>query len=352
MQRFGLGALAILLEVVATMPGGQSPAAPVEAYAAAVRVYAATGEPAAAVEGIRDWSIDRFGDAVREYAMRADAALDVAAVLQLEFGMLSVTAAPDLASQHLDLGHELVRGLRARALTPWRMSNEAAAAFAERWHLAAVSVFLYANDAGRAGPFIDRGLELMPASADLRLMAGIASELRGLSLGVDDRSGILTRGTRAQEERNRLLRWAENAYRQLLTDQPAFARARVRLGRLLWTLGRSGPAVVELERARTDALEPSQQYLAAMFLGGLHDEKGEHDAARTAYEQALAIVPGSQAATVALGHLDVMAGRPDRAQARAHAFLSLPPAADPWWTYENGGIQWEAVYWLRRTVRQ
>ncbi|MGE0866043.1 MAG: hypothetical protein AB7P34_19245 [Vicinamibacterales bacterium] len=352
MLRLGIVTLAMLLGAVATMSGGQAPAGPVEAYAAAVRVYAATGEPAAAVEGIRGWSLSQFEGAAREYQMRADAALETAAVLQLEFGMLSVTAAPGLASQHLDLGFEVLRRLRARAATPGLVSSEEAATFAERWHVAAVSVFLYANDLARAGPFIDRGLEMVPASRDLRLMAALAGELRGLAVGVDDRSGILTRGSRAQVERNRWLQWAENAYRRLLADQPAFTRARVRLGRVLWLLGKRDGALVELERARTDASEPLQQYLALMFLGALHDEKREYDAARTAYEHAMILVPVSQAATVALGHLDVMAGRPDRAQERARAFLAKPSVPDPWWTYENGGIEWESVYWLRRRVRQ
>lgn len=352
MQRSGIVTLAMLLGVVATVSGRQSPAGRVAAYAAAVRVYVATGEPAAAIEGIRDWSLPQFEDAVREYQMRADAALEAAAVLQLEFGMLSVTAAPGLASQHLDLGHQLIKRLRASAAAPGATSSEAAAAFAERWHVAAVSVFLYANDTARAGPFIDRGLEMVPDSRDLRLMAALAGELRGLAIGVDDRSGILTRGTRAQVERNRWLQWAENGYRQLLADQPAFTRARVRLGRVLWLLGKRDGALVALERARTDASEPLQQYLALMFLGALHDEKREYDAARVAYEQAMALVPVSQAATVALGHLDVMAGRPSRAQERARAFLAKPSVPDPWWTYENGGIEWESVYWLRRRVRQ
>jgi Flp pilus assembly protein TadD len=145
---------------------------------------------------------------------------------------------------------------------------------------------------------------------------------------------------------------AKRRYADLVKESPAFVKARIRLGRVLWMLEEFEASQLELEHALDQARDPAQRYLSSMFLGALYERKGDLAGARAAYEAARTAAPRSQAATVALGHLEVLAGRPDRAQALARELLSAPPVADEWWSYKNGGFEIAALAWLRSRVWQ
>jgi tetratricopeptide (TPR) repeat protein len=344
-----------LLVVVAAMaalcasPSGQSAGGPDAAYANAVRAYVEGHDVARAVAPLAPLSEQRVEKAVEDYLTQPESLLTAAAVLHLEIGVGVVTLAPAIAAKHLDLGHLLVRKLRERARQEQRPTPADAAAFAERWYVAAASTFLMINDAVRAVPLIGRGLEVAPRSLDLRLMEGIVADLSALSFNPVD---AVTETQRIRFEVSRLqeLMRAKRTFAQILVDAPSFTRARIRLGRVLWLLNEREAALVELRRAQGEAHEAEQRYLTAMFLGAIYEQKGDVTDARRAYEAALAVAPASQAATVALGYLDVMAGRPDRAQALAHQLWSAPPVADEWWSYKNGGFETVALGWLRSRV--
>lgn len=340
-----LGAAA--MAALGASTSGQAAGAPDGEYATAVRAYVEGHDAAKAVGSLAAWTPGHFGTAIEKYLAQPEAMQAAAAVLQLEIGLGVVTRAPALASQHLELGHLIVRTLRATL----RLSRDEATAFAERWYVAAASTCLMVNDPACAAPFINRGLQVAPASLGLRLMAGILDDLEGLSFNPDDARGGMARGRLVAARLQAFLR-AKDRYAKLVDDVPSFVRARVRLGRVLWMLGEVDAAQVQLLRAQAEAREPVQQYLAAMFLGALHEQKGDLARARLSYESALALAPASQAATVALGYLDVVAGTPDRAQALARALLTQPRFEDEWWSYKNGGVEREAVAWLRQRVWQ
>ncbi|MDP2320962.1 MAG: hypothetical protein Q8O42_16665 [Acidobacteriota bacterium] len=335
------------LVALGASPRGQSAAPAAGDYAAAVQKYVADHDAGKAVGSLAAWTAGHFETAIEQYLAQPEAMQAAAAVLQLEIGLGVVTRSPALASQHLELGHLIVRTLRATL----RLLPDEATAFAERWYVAAASTCLMVNDPACAAPFINRGLQAAPASLDLRLMAGILDDLEGLSLNPDDARGGVARGRLVAARLQAFLR-AKDRYAKLVDAAPSFVRARVRLGRVLWMLGEVDAAQVELLRAQAEAREPVQQYLAAMFLGALYEQKGDVARARRWYESALAAAPASQAATVALGYLDVMAGRPDRAQALARALLTQPRFEDEWWSYKNGGVEREALAWLRQRVWQ
>jgi len=180
-------------------------------------------------------------------------------------------------------------------------------------------------------------------------MAGIVDELVALATSPDAAVSSQHRG-RILAARTQGFMRARQKFEKLLADQPGFTRARIRLGRVLWMLEDRDGALIELLRAQAEAREPVQRYLVAMFLGALYEQQKNVTGARIAYETALAVAPQSQAATVALGYLDVMAGRPDRSQALAQKLLSKPPVGDEWWSYKNGGFETAALAWLRYRV--
>ncbi|MDO8678334.1 MAG: hypothetical protein Q7R30_07200 [Acidobacteriota bacterium] len=340
-------ALPILAAAVAlaAAPSAQAPTSAVDSYATAVRTYVATGDTVKALTPIQAWAKPEFERAIDALIARRDQALiEAAAVLQVEIAVGVVMLSPRSAGTHLELGEKLIRSLRALP------GPGPEAEFSEKWYAVAASAFLMVNDSRLASSFISRGLQLAPGSLDLRLMNGIVDDLEALSLNPDDSKTGVQRQRIATARTQAFLR-ARDRYARLVKDAPSFARARVRLGRVLWMIGQAEEARIELLRAQADARDPVQQYLSAMFLGALYEQEGDAALARAWYEEALSLAPASQAATVALGHLDVMVDRPDRARALARGLLSQKPVLDEWWTY-NGGLETASLEWLRRRVRR
>lgn len=328
---------------------GQNAGRPAVDYAAAVRAYVAGHDAAEAVTPLIEWTDGHFKNAVEKYAAQPEPRFSAAAVLHLEIAAGIVTRSPVGAARHLEFGVQLVRHLQPPARNLPRLTPAETAQFTERWFVAAASTLLSVNDPARAAPFIGRGLGVAPKSADLRVMSGILDEMSALSTNPDEsRTG--SQISRVMLARTQALSRAKGKYQKLLIDEPQSTRARIRLGRVLLLLDERDLALAELLRAQSEAREPAQRYLAAMFLGALYERSGNLTGARRAYETALAAAPASQAATVALGHLDVMAGRPDRAQALARQLLSKPPVGDEWWSYKNGGFEMAALVWLRQQV--
>jgi tetratricopeptide (TPR) repeat protein len=327
----------------------QSPPVQVALYGDAVRTYVATGDVATAIAALKGWAEPQFARAIEAYlVLGGKNGLAPAAVLQLEIALAIVGQDPVAAYNCLELAHKLVQRLNTSGSSS-PADDLDRLKFAANWYAAAASILLYVNDPARATPFVTSGLELSPESPELRLLGALLTEVRAISAGGVHVPGSLS--VRVGGERLRLLFQAQASYDRLVKDHPGFVRARIRLGRVLWMLEDMKGAELHLVRAHADARDPVQRYLSAMFLGALYEHRRDVASARAMYEEALAASPKSQSAAVALGYLDVMAGRPDRAQARAGSVLSRAPMADEWWSYKNGGIDWDAVNWLRQTVR-
>lgn len=339
--------VAVAVLVLGAWPRAQTPV-PAD-YAAAIQSYVVGHDVAQAAAKLRGLAPGDLPPAVEKYLAGPEPSFTAAAAFHLEIAVGVITLSTRLAEDHIEIGQRIVRDLRPGGRGSSSMSAADAAAFIERWYTAAASTFLMVNDPTRALPFINRGLQLSPASAELRLMSGVVDELAALATSPDTAVSSDHRG-RIMTARTQGFMRARGKYVKLLADQPTFTRARTRYGRVLWLLSERDTALVELLRAQSEAREPAQKYLVAMFLGALYEQQGNATGARIAYEAALAAAPASQAATVALGHLDVMAGRPDLAQALARKLLSKPPVADEWWSYKNGGFETAALAWLRYRV--
>jgi len=340
--------VAVAVLALGGWPRAQSPATAPD-YGAAIESYVVGHDVVKAVALLGGVGPDVLGPAARKYLAGAGPSFTAAAAFHLEIAIGVVTLSAKFAEAHLEIGEQVIRNLRPTGRGSAGLSMADAAAFTERWYTAAASTFLMVNDPTRALPYIDRGLQLAPASPELRLMSGIVDELAALAVSPDEAYSSDQRG-RILALRTLGFMRARDKFRQLLADEPRFTRARIRLGRALWMLGDNAEALVLLLQAQSEVREPKERYLVAMFLGALYEQQRNVVGARIAYEAALAAAPASQAATVALGHLDVMAGRPDRAQALARTLLSKPPVGDEWWSYKNGGFETAALAWLRYRV--
>ena len=133
---------------------------------------------------------------------------------------------------------------------------------------------------------------------------------------------------------------AEKLYRRAVEVAPALHEARLRLGRVLFERGASGDSAGELQRVLAESRNVRQRYLAALFLGAVHEREGRLDAAIGSYALALSAQPDSQSARVALA--SVMQRKGDAAAARdtiapfAGRRTNQRQPEDPWWTYPLG----------------
>jgi VWFA-related protein len=141
------------------------------------------------------------------------------------------------------------------------------------------------------------------------------------------------------------LRWrvAELALKRTLERDPSLVEARVRLGRLQYLAHRSAPAQEILETALGEALAARDEfsaYVAALFLGDVHEFEGRLDEAAAAYRQALDLHADAHAPHVALGNMLLESGRPvDGWAALRRAFdAGEGKGPEPWTLYRGAQV--------------
>jgi tetratricopeptide (TPR) repeat protein len=150
------------------------------------------------------------------------------------------------------------------------------------------------------------------------------------------------------------LKRAEAHYRRALTLDPGFAEARMRLGYVLFRLGRADEATRELQRAVEDARDPYVSYLGTLFLGAVRAHAGRLTEAIETYRKAREIGPACQVSAVALSHALFLTGdRSAAAAAAREASMTPGDCEDPWWSYDYGQARQidETVEALRREIR-
>ena len=141
-------------------------------------------------------------------------------------------------------------------------------------------------------------------------------------------------------------------YRQALSSDPTYALAQIRLGRVEFLFKNMKAAALSLQKGSAAAQDPSHRYLAAMFMGAFMQEQKDLAGARAQFERALEIAPQSQSAIVALAYVELLSGRPDRAQALARGYLGTPNSDEAWWAFKNGTLDHAGLKWLRQRVRK
>ena len=225
--------------------------------------------------------------------------------------------------------------------------------FCRDWYTIATALWLSARQCFQAARTAQEGLTRLGTEADLLLAAGSVAESQmgpfedGTQLEPScaeawgpsqfTRRGLLLIHTRSRETAQDFLE------RAVLFDS-SLAEAHLRLGRVYFWADRQADAQRELERAVTSMNEAEHAfvgYLAALFLGQLHEEAHRIDEARTAYEQAITFNRGGSAAHIALGHLLLRSGADEEGWARVRAALDSPhqnglAEIDPWVDYRNG----------------
>jgi tetratricopeptide (TPR) repeat protein len=175
-----------------------------------------------------------------------------------------------------------------------------------------------------------------------------------LAEGCLEEAGASPRYAQRAASRAALAR-AEVHYRRALTLEPVFAEARVRLGFVLFRLGRADEASRELQRAVEDARDPYVSYLGTLFLGAVREHAGRLTEAIGMYRKAREIGPACQVSAVALSHALFLTGDRHAAAGVAREAASMSPAdcEDAWWSYDYGQARKidETMEALRREIR-
>jgi Tfp pilus assembly protein PilF len=342
-MRAALVAAAIVLQ--ASEAANAQEARPIDVYRGVLAVYVSDGDMERAVLPLQQWTPRQYEDAIWALLDRGNQFdSEAAAILHLEFGVAATNLSS--AAQHFDFGARIIRVLADRFRKAGAAPPPSFTAFAATWYTVAGSVFLALNDVYRARPFFREAMKIDRRSPAAQTLLAAADELELVSAFPD----YASMRPRPDVRRRQLL--IVGMYQQAIEFDPKYAPAHLRLARIHMSLGDLTLARSAIEEAIALAKEPAHKYLAALQLGAIVQRQGDLTAARAAYERALAVVPISQTATVALGHLDILEGRPDRAQARARAFLAKPEEDTYWFEFKNGGFYREGLVALRQRVRK
>jgi len=276
-----------------------------------------------------------------------------AAMLHTELVILGrVVSKPDV-SLHMRLALDAIDSERLPFRPPGRDRAQELDAFRERWYSLAASVFLASTDPDGANQFVTRGLNSFKESGRLRLLAGEVSELRAHILYADLHDRAIITVMRPSQARQFLV-GAASEYQAALAQDPSLAEAQLRLGRTQALLNHVEPARAALQAAASHG-EPRVTYLARLFLGALASYQRDYQAARQEYQAALEIMPSCQTPYIALAYVERLTGH-DAAVAelfeRFASWQSSPLEADPWWAYQNGGLDEDSLAWLREKVME
>jgi tetratricopeptide (TPR) repeat protein len=304
----------------ASAQASQSPPPTISSYQALLEQYR-HGSADAAVAEIVSWDARRIiavtppPDAL---AVADEKVLQAMAMLHLEAIVKGAPREPHLPP--------------AYSAFAWLVKRQASSAFVRGWYIAMRSV-LMSQGGGTQGM-------ARPIAPDAELLLLGGSEVEALATIMMIVDGYDHDSRRNFEAR---LAEAEEKYREALAMDATLVEAHLRLGRVLTLRGRLDEARGELERARGEATTGYLRYLAALFLGQVHERAGRFKAASACYESAIGEYPDSQTAYVALGRVLQLSGDHDAGWSAVRKMFgeAAPrnPEHDPWW------VHWYGQYW-------
>ena len=312
----------------------------VEAYAGIVSLYRA-GHAAEAITELNGWKLYQIEEAVTAVRGRSgwfskglpgeDGRAGAAAVLlHTDAALLAwVQDAPVEHDLHLSLATQLISWLRDDDGSGRAQDAPGAKITSRELYVALAAAELSVMSPRGARWVAEKGLQPYAHDAELLLIAGVAQEMLAMTLA---------HAGRARDEAE-ALRGAQKRLAAADAAAPGF-ETRLRLAHVWVRRGRAVDAQRLLESAQADARDSRQKYLAALFLGRVHELRDHPELAAQAYRRALELEPGAQAARIALAHVVETLAGPDRARPLVEETLAASPragwSADPWWGYYFG----------------
>jgi tetratricopeptide (TPR) repeat protein len=186
------------------------------------------------------------------------------------------------------------------------------------------------------------GLKWYPKDGPLLMAVGIANETRAFfTLAPAPRVlNAPASVARLRDAAATALRaqWeiSARAFEDTLAAAPEIPEARLRLGRILWRLGRPDEAQKCFDAFLAVPADASLQYLAHLFLGRVLEDRKKWPEAEEHYRTALALQPRSETAAVALSHIRFLQGDTESSWRILKEGLEMAKARrdfDPWVPY-------------------
>src|SRR5262249_7297482 len=147
--------------------------------------------------------------------------------------------------------------------------NRAARDIAARWHALIGTLYCFRDDGKRARLEINRGLTIDSKHRELILMAGVLVE-HGVCRSGGCQAGLNLHNLsswQSSELQTRAFGPVVEDYRAILSREPAFHEARLRLGRVLQLNNSPRESRDQLAQVATGATREDLRYLAHLFLG-------------------------------------------------------------------------------------
>jgi tetratricopeptide (TPR) repeat protein len=211
--------------------------------------------------------------------------------------------------------------------------------FIPAWYHAIAAYMLGNGLYAEATPHLERGVAALPNDPQILFDRGCYAEVFGLPMQQVLREDAKPWTPRASIPREDVTN-ADAAYwyRRALIANPAFAEARVRLGRLLDVNDEHEAALVEIRKALTENPKGVVAFYAHLFAGRAAQALGQLDEARSQFAQAAAWFPDAQSAALAQSQAALNAAD---VPAALTSLQNLGPGSgslpiDPWWYYHRG----------------
>jgi len=335
------------------------------------------GDAAAAMEEFARWDAKRVEAALASWdTLRAASTFELtqmhirpiaalvmlhtSAALQRDMFGISGRVVPSGTPNHYQAAHRLVKMLADRAREESATGLPAAdrigvRTFCRNWFVLATAMWMSAWQCEKAADAAGSGLASLGDDAQLLLAAGSVAEVRAVHermalTGTCGSPWSMTSNHGSFVTSKRTLDDARAFLQRALALDGSLAEARLHLGRVFYWGDSSDDAVRELERAIADAPDADRAfigYLAALFLGRVHEEAHRGPEARRAYQRAIELNPRGYVAHLALGHLLIMSGQVDDGWASVRAAFGdqgnkTSGELDPWATYRDAQT-WRAA---------
>lgn len=217
--------------------------------------------------------------------------------------------------------------------------------FARRWLIAMTLHDRYAGCVVDAFRWSDAAARAFAGDAEVLLARGTLYESVA-ALETPPSPLAASAGSRARQQamtaaagRDSRLAEAQRALERALVADPSVELARLRLGRVLWRLGKGKAARSALEKVTAESRDAAVLHLAHLFLARVHQDAGDADAALREFRAAHALQPTSQPAAMGLSDALQLAGDTEGARAVVEGSLAVAgrrPAPQSFWEYTFG----------------
>ena len=255
----------------------------------------------------------------------------LAAVLHAEASMRLSGSDSERALLHFRLARQLGAQIKERP------------AFTEKWYEFLTMMRLSEGDTVLARELAMEAESHLRGSPIPPFLLGVVREV-SVMFDFGNVRERLPRDDQFKRRVNAAMAEADRQYSRALSIDPAFHRARLRLGWAMFVQDdRSAEKMLLLARESPD---PSVRYLSKLFLGALAARRMQLDLALSHYQAAREEGPAYQSACVAVSQtLHALAEQARSEAVAAECLASL--GDDPWWSYRAGAAEPSLIVDLR-----